>query len=123
MKQFETVQEKKTDSVSVNESAVWKLFCDNASAMYSGYCTYRTTELNKTAGTVIHILQISNTKIKVFSQVCTVKNEMIWQANEIEPLINGSVYDSGAYVQPFNITKPGQKTFSENETPKGLLPP
>jgi hypothetical protein len=93
--------------------------------MYSGYCThpYRTAELNKTAGAVIHILQISNTKIKVFSQVCTMRNEMIWQTDEIESLINDSVYDSGAYVQPFNITKPGQKTFSENETPKGLLPP
>jgi hypothetical protein len=50
------------------------------------------------------------------------RNEMIWQTNEIESLINDSVYDSGAYVQ-LNITKPGQKTFSENETPKGLLPP
>jgi hypothetical protein len=125
MKQFETVQEKKTDSVSVNESTVGTLFCDNASAMYSGYCINlcRTAELNKTVGTVIHILQISNTKIKVFSQVCTMKNEMIWQANEIESLINDSVYDSGAYVQPFNIAKPGQETPSENETPHGLLPP
>jgi hypothetical protein len=123
MKQFETVQKKKTDSVPENKSAVGTRFCDNASAMYSGYCTHRTAELNKTAVTVIHTLQRSNTKIKVFSQVCTMRNEMIWQTNEIESLINGSVYDSGTYVQPFNITKPWQETPPENETPKGLLPP
>jgi hypothetical protein len=124
MKQLDTVQEKKTDSVSVNESTVGTLFCDNASAMYSGYCTHRTEGLNKTAGTVIHILQISNTKIKVFSQVCTMRNEMIWQTNEIESLISSSENDSRTYyLQPFNITKLWQKTPPEYETPKGLLPP
>jgi hypothetical protein len=83
-------------------------------------CSQTADDLNNTPTLKQQIL---NTEIKVFSQVCTMKNEMIWQANEIESLINGSVYDSGAYVQPFNTTIPGQGTPPENETPKGLLPP
>jgi hypothetical protein len=122
MKQFETMQEKKTDNIFVNKSTVGTLFCDNASAMYSGYCTHRTEGLNKTAGTVIHALQISNTKIKVFSQVCTMRNEMIWKTNEIESLISSENYGRTYNVQPFNIAKPGQETQSESETPQGLLP-
>jgi hypothetical protein len=67
--------------------------------------------------------EISNRKITVLSHAgAIIMNEMTKPANGIKEIIN-SVYDSGAYVQPFNITKPGQKTFSENETPKGLLPP
>jgi hypothetical protein len=67
MKQFETVQKKKTDSVPENKSAVGTLFCDNASAMYSGYCTHRTAELNKTAVTVLCKSQIRKLKYSLKS--------------------------------------------------------
>jgi hypothetical protein len=67
--------------------------------------------------------QLSNTKIKVYSQVCTMRKEMIRQTNEIESLIYDSDSDSRTNLKPFNNDKPRQDDLSENETPKGLLPP
>jgi hypothetical protein len=66
--------------------------------------------------------QISNTKIKVFSQVCTMRKEMIRQTNEIESLIYDSENDSRTDVKPLNNITTGQERRSE-DTPKELLPP
>jgi hypothetical protein len=67
--------------------------------------------------------QISNTEIKIFSQVCTMRREIIRQTNEIESLIYDSENDNRTDVKPFNNDKPRQGDPSDNETPKGLLPP
>jgi hypothetical protein len=67
--------------------------------------------------------QISNTKIKVFSHVGAIRKEMIRQTNEIESLIYDSENDSRTEVKPFNNIKPRHGDPSDNETPKGLLPP
>jgi hypothetical protein len=67
--------------------------------------------------------QISNTKIKVFSHAGAIKKEIIQPINEIESLIYDSENDSRTEVKPFNNIKPRQGDPSDNETPKGLLPP
>jgi hypothetical protein len=68
--------------------------------------------------------QILSTKIKVLSRVCATKNELKQPTNEIEETIYVTEYNSGTeYVKPSNNTKPRQETFSENKTPKELLPP
>jgi hypothetical protein len=65
--------------------------------------------------------QISDKEFKVLSSVGAMK-EKKQPTNEIEEITH--VYDSGeSYVQPFNNTKPRQDDLSDNETPKGLLPP
>jgi hypothetical protein len=119
MKQFEMTPEKKTHSVSISEPSAGILFCDSASATYSGYSIhlFRTAELNKTAESVIHTLQIT-----VLSQAGSIKNSTTQPTDGIKE--NAPAYNSGAYcMQPFNIAKPGQETLSENTTPRGLLPP
>jgi hypothetical protein len=78
---------------------------------------YETTELSTPKQ------QISNTKIKVLSHVGAIKKEIIQPINEIESLIYDSENDSRTEVKPFNNIKPRQGDPSDNETPKGLLPP
>jgi hypothetical protein len=77
---------------------------------------YETTELSSLKQ------QLSNTKIKVFSQVCTMRKEIIRQTNEIESLIYDSDSDSRTNLKPFNNIITGQEHRSETN-PKVLLPP
>jgi hypothetical protein len=85
------------------------------------YLLHFTTQHNTTELSSLK-QQLSNTKIKVFSQVCTMRKEMIRQTNEIESLIYDSDSDSRTNLKPFNNIITGQERRSEI-TPKVLLPP
>jgi hypothetical protein len=68
--------------------------------------------------------QILNTNIKILSQLCATKNEMIMPEDRIESLINESASSSSSrtYVKLFNKITTGQERHSETN-PRVLLPP